>query len=120
MSEETATQNIGDGSGNSVAPEDILPLFFTSKTQQIFGCIADEDVNAENPHKLILKETILQDFKERAAVSDFHPAKSIVLVCILCTYAYITFKTNKLINILVAALAHNNRGRWGTIEGKIV
>jgi hypothetical protein len=84
MSEEAANENSGDGGRNSVAPQDILPLFFTSKTQQIFGCIADEDVNAENPHKLILKETIVQDFKERAAVSDFHPAKSVVLVCI-CT-----------------------------------
>ncbi|CAB3993991.1 WD repeat-containing 63-like, partial [Paramuricea clavata] len=79
MSEETSNQNSGDGSGNLVAPQDILPLFFTSKTQQIFGCIADEDVNAENPHKVIPKETILQDFKDRAAVSDFHPAKKIVL-----------------------------------------
>lgn len=80
MSGETSNQNIGDGDGNLAAPQDILPLFFTSKTQQIFGCIADEDVKAENPYKLIQKETILQDFKDRAAVSDFHPAKKIVLV----------------------------------------
>ena len=80
MSEEISNQNSGDAGGNLTVPEDILPLFFTSKTQQIFGCIADEDVTAENPHKLILKETILQDFKDRAAVSDFHPAKTIVLV----------------------------------------
>ncbi len=86
MTEETSNQNGGDGSGDLVAPQDILPLFFTSKTQQIFGCIADEDVNAENPLKLILKETILQDFKDRAAVSDFHPAKSTVLVCIYFKY----------------------------------
>ena len=84
MPEETTNQTGGDESGNLTAPEDILPLFFTSKTQQIFGCVADEDVSAENPHKLILKETILQDFKDRAAVSDFHPAKKIVLVCMCC------------------------------------
>lgn len=94
MSEETTNQNSGEGSGNLNPPEDILPLFFTSKTQQIFGCIADEDVNAENPHKLILKESILQDFKDRAAVSDFHPAKKIVLVCL-----YIFHSTKNIIKI---------------------
>lgn len=82
MSEEASHQVSGDESTNLDAPKDILPLFFTSKTQQIFGCIADEDVTAENPNKLILKETILQDFKDRAAVSDFHPAKKVVLVSI--------------------------------------
>lgn len=66
--------------GEVETPADILPLFFTSKTQEIFGCKGDEDVTEENPHKLIPKEAILQDFKDRAAVSDFHPAKQIVLV----------------------------------------
>lgn len=65
--------------GEVETPADILPLFFTSKTQEIFGCKGDEDVTEENPHKLIPKEAILQDFKDRAAVSDFHPAKQIVL-----------------------------------------
>ena len=63
-----------------VPPEYIFPLFFTSKTQEIFECKADEDVTTENPHKIINKDMVLQDYKDRAAISDFHPAKSIILV----------------------------------------
>lgn len=66
--------------GNAEMPDDIMPLFFTSKTQEIFDCRADEDVTEEEPCKLITKEAILQDFKERAAVSDFHPVKKFVQV----------------------------------------
>lgn len=61
-------------------PDYILPLFFTTKTQEIFSCKADEDVTEEEPYKLIPKENILQDFRDRAAISDFHPAKKIVEV----------------------------------------
>ena len=61
-------------------PEFVYPLFLTSKTQEIFGCKADEDVTADSTFKLIPKEDILQDYKNRAAISDFHPAKSIVQV----------------------------------------
>lgn len=71
----------GDGEEDQGAPEDIMPLFFTSKTQEIFACRADEDVSDENPFKLIKKEEIEQDFKNRAAISDFHPAKKIIQVC---------------------------------------
>ena len=66
--------------GTVEIPADIMPLFFTSKTQEIFGCIGDDDVTEENPYKLIAKELILKDFKDRAAVSDFHPVKKIVQV----------------------------------------
>uniref|UniRef100_A0A7M6DQP7 WD repeat-containing protein 63 n=3 Tax=Clytia hemisphaerica TaxID=252671 RepID=A0A7M6DQP7_9CNID len=66
MAEETGT------------PPYIFPIFFTSKTQEIFSCKADEEVTEENPHKIITKEQIQQDFKDRAAISDFHPAKKIV------------------------------------------
>ena len=78
--EETDANNIAEEDGEEENPEDILPLFFTGKTQEIFGCKGDEDVTEENPYKLIPKEAILQDFKDRAAVSDFHPAKKVVLV----------------------------------------
>lgn len=72
----------GDGEeDHGPPPDDIMPLFFTSKTQEIFACRADEDVTEENPHKLISKEEIEQDFKNRAAISDFHPAKKIIQVC---------------------------------------
>ena len=90
MPEEKKNADPVDGGGKSAAKEDILPLFFTSKTQQIFECRADEDVNTDNPYKLIQKEAILQDFKERAAISDFHPAKKIVLVSAfyICSLSY--------------------------------
>eukprot|EP00795_Rhopilema_esculentum_P004097 gene4097-20277_t len=61
-----------------VPPEYVFPLFLTSKTQEIFSCKVDKDVTPENPLQLIKKEDIFLDFKERAAISDFHPAKSII------------------------------------------
>ena len=61
-------------------PDGIVPLFFSGPGQQIFGCVADSDVTVESPHKLIAKEMILEDFKNRAAVSDFHPVKKAVMV----------------------------------------
>ena len=82
--EDADASNVGEEEGEEEIPSDIMPLFFTSKTQEIFGCKGDEDVSEENPHKLIPKEAILQDFKDRAAVSDFHPVKQIVLVSFKC------------------------------------
>ena len=81
--EDADASVVGEEEGEEEIPSDIMPLFFTSKTQEIFGCKGDEDVSEENPHKLIPKEAILQDFKDRAAVSDFHPVKQIVLVSVL-------------------------------------
>uniref|UniRef100_A0A8C8AYB2 Dynein axonemal intermediate chain 3 n=1 Tax=Otus sunia TaxID=257818 RepID=A0A8C8AYB2_9STRI len=49
------------------------------KTQEIFNCRVDEDVTEENCFKLIKKEDIIQDLKTRAAISDFHPVKKVVL-----------------------------------------
>ncbi|KAK1896340.1 WD repeat-containing protein 63 [Dissostichus eleginoides] len=60
-------------------PDDILPMVLTSATQELFGCRADEDVTGESPYKLLKKDDIIQDLKTRAAVSDFSPAKQIVL-----------------------------------------
>ena len=62
-------------------PNDIKPIFVATQGQQIFGCVADEDVTSENPYKLIPKEQILQDFLNRAGVSDFKVAKSVINVC---------------------------------------
>lgn len=59
-------------------PNDIKPLFVATQGQQIFGCVADEDVTSDNPYKLIPKEQILQDFLNRAGVSDFKEAKSVI------------------------------------------
>ncbi|NXU72278.1 WDR63 protein, partial [Oreotrochilus melanogaster] len=58
---------------------EIFPLVFTSKTQEIFNCRVNEDVTEENCFKLIKKEDIIQDLKSRAAISDFHPVKKVVL-----------------------------------------
>ncbi|NXI97389.1 WDR63 protein, partial [Psophia crepitans] len=58
---------------------EIFPLVFTTKTQEIFNCRVDEDVTEENCFKLLKKEDIIQDLNTRAAVSDFHPVKKVVL-----------------------------------------
>ncbi|NXY72203.1 WDR63 protein, partial [Glareola pratincola] len=58
---------------------EIFPLVFTTKTQDIFDCRVLEDVTEENCFKLIKKEDIIQDLKTRAAISDFHPVKKVVL-----------------------------------------
>ncbi|XP_037830006.1 dynein intermediate chain 3, axonemal isoform X2 [Kryptolebias marmoratus] len=65
--------------GKTGHPEDIFPLTLTSATQNLFGCQIDEDVTAQSPYKLLKKDDIMQDIKTRAAVSDFSPAKQIVL-----------------------------------------
>ncbi|XP_063155938.1 dynein axonemal intermediate chain 3 [Candoia aspera] len=62
----------------SMGHPEIFPLVLTEKTQEIFNCLADVDVTAENPYKLIKKEDIINDMKTRAAISDFHPIKKIV------------------------------------------
>ena len=61
-------------------PDDIKPLFVATQGQQIFGCVADEDVTDEKPYKLIPKDQILQDFLNRAGVSDFKEVKAVVNV----------------------------------------
>ncbi|XP_067892433.1 dynein axonemal intermediate chain 3 isoform X2 [Heterodontus francisci] len=64
---------------SSVFTEDIIPLVLTSKTQEIFQCVIDQDVTEVQPHKFIKKEDIVNDMKTRAAISDFHPIKQIIL-----------------------------------------
>ncbi len=56
--------------------EGLFPIFFTSASQEIFGCKVDVNVTPENPQKLVPLEVIIKDFKDRAAVSDFHPCKA--------------------------------------------
>lgn len=80
-------QNKKDGDQGEVSaspsrtiPEGVKPLFFSGPSQQIYGCVVDVDVTPDDPHKLIPKEKIVEDFKNRAAVCDFHPVKKILLV----------------------------------------
>ena len=56
-------------------PDGVRPLFFSAAGQQVFECVVEQDVTEDNPHKFIDKGLILEDFKNRAAVSDFHPVK---------------------------------------------
>ncbi|XP_054334101.1 dynein axonemal intermediate chain 3 isoform X1 [Pongo pygmaeus] len=62
----------------SMGHPEIYPLVLTTKTQEIFSCRIGEDVTDEQPYKLINKEDIFEDLRNRAAVSDFHPVKKIV------------------------------------------
>lgn len=61
-------------------PTGVIPIFFSGGGQQIFQCVVDKDVTPDSPLKLIPKEKILEDFTNRAAVSDFHPVKKKVQV----------------------------------------
>jgi hypothetical protein len=61
-------------------PEGVVPLFLSSKTQEIFVLRTDEDVTAENPTKFITKQDIQADLFNRAAISDFHPIKPLIAV----------------------------------------
>ncbi|NWS75173.1 WDR63 protein, partial [Crotophaga sulcirostris] len=58
---------------------EIFPLVLTTQTQEIFNCRVDEDVTEQNCFRLIKKDDIIQDLKTRAAISDFHPFKKVVL-----------------------------------------
>lgn len=66
-------------------PEGVVPIFLSSKTQEIFHCRCDEDVTEENPIKIITKQEILDDMRNRAAVCDFHPIKQEVIVSQILT-----------------------------------
>ena len=67
-------------SKETVVPEGIAPVFLSAATQQIFNAIADNDVTSESPTKLITKPSLLEDIKNRAAVSDFKPLKDKIQV----------------------------------------
>lgn len=56
-------------------PPGVKPIFFTGGSQKIFNCIVDEQVTEDNRRILIPKQDILDDFLNRAAVSDFSPLK---------------------------------------------
>ena len=61
-------------------PEGSEPVFLSSKTQQIYHCVCDEDVTKASPFKIITKEEILEDMHNRAAICDFHPLKQRIIV----------------------------------------
>ena len=56
-------------------PDDVVPIFLSSKTQEIMACVPYEDVTEESPFKILKKEDIQKDMYNRAAISDFSPMK---------------------------------------------
>ena len=90
-SPQETSENAGkaaDDKESKATPEGIVPLFFSGKSQEIFECVADTDLTPENSHKFIVKEKIVQDLKNRAAVSDFFPVKQKVLVSTIYSCAH--------------------------------
>ncbi|EGD78550.1 hypothetical protein PTSG_09242 [Salpingoeca rosetta] len=71
----TGTPTVATLYADGGLPEGALGMFLTGATQEIFGCIADENVTAEKPTFLIPIEKIKEDFLNRAAVSDFSVCK---------------------------------------------
>ena len=86
---EDAAENVKPSESKRGPPPGVVPLFFSGPSQQIFGCVVDVDLTDQNPHKLIPKEKIIEDFKNRAAVCDFHPVKQKILVNTLHSLIYI-------------------------------
>ncbi|WAR24235.1 DNAI3-like protein [Mya arenaria] len=60
-------------------PENVVPIFLSSKTQQIYHCVCDEDVTKDSRFKIITKAEILEDMHNRAAICDFHPMKQKII-----------------------------------------
>ncbi len=68
----------------AIPKEELLPLFFTTTTQEMFGVKGGVDVTELHPIKMIPKADILADMFTRAAVSDWAPAKQLVQVGMWC------------------------------------
>ncbi|XP_052776408.1 dynein axonemal intermediate chain 3-like isoform X2 [Mya arenaria] len=64
---------------NTGPPENVVPIFLSSKTQQIYHCVCDEDVTKDSRFKIITKAEILEDMHNRAAICDFHPMKQKII-----------------------------------------
>lgn len=79
VKEKGKADKLPDADEKTEHPEDIFPIVLTSATQELFDCVADEDVTGDSPYKLLKKDDILQDIKKRAAVSDFSPVKKTIL-----------------------------------------
>lgn len=56
-------------------PTDIVPLFISTSSQQLFKVKVNEDVSESNRFKILPKADLQSDLYTRAAVSDFAPAK---------------------------------------------
>ena len=61
-------------------PDGAKALFITGTSQTIYKCTIDEDVSETSPIVMLPKETIMADFKKRAAVCDFQAFKEQIIV----------------------------------------
>ena len=59
-------------------PPGVVPLFFTTQTQQIFNILADVNVSRASPNTVLTKNAILEDIGTRKAFSDFHPISGLI------------------------------------------
>jgi hypothetical protein len=74
---------IAPGNPNAeISVDGIMPLFLTTMTQDLFKIKGHEDLTPEKPIKVIPKADFLADIQARLVISDFHPAKSAILVCL--------------------------------------
>ena len=87
-------------------PSGLKAIFISGPTQQLFQCVTDSDVSEENPFKLISKTAILEDFKNRAAISDFHPVKKVVQVS--SRYVRTSFKGQICSSTYLSLIIHVN------------
>ena len=96
-----------------MADEGLMALFLTGQSQTIFGCVVDQDVTPENPRKLVPLEKIHKDFRDRAAVSDFHPCKAQMQVRAHKTCSLKTHFSGLNLACSRAAGVHGDRGAGG-------
>jgi hypothetical protein len=59
-------------------PPGLYRIFLTSTTQQQFNLRADEDVHQDDTIRYIPKQAVMDDIKQKLAVSDFYPYKSLI------------------------------------------
>lgn len=59
--------------------EGIVPLFLTGQSQALVKCVIGEDVTNERMFRMIPKADLMQDMATRLAISDFTPAKALIL-----------------------------------------
>ena len=57
----------------------IIPLFLTSQTQAIVKAVIETDVTTVRMFRMVPKSDLIQDMDLRKAISDFTPAKSLIL-----------------------------------------
>ncbi|XP_013408046.1 WD repeat-containing protein 63 [Lingula anatina] len=60
-------------------PEGCQPIFLATKTQELFEVTCGEQITEDHPYKLVKKEDILADLRNRAAVCDFSVFKPQIL-----------------------------------------